>query len=259
MELSKRMEMLLALVPRHVCIADIGCDHGFVSMELVRRNICDHVIAADLREGPLSQARAHVEEAGLSARISLRISDGLSAIAQGEADGFLTAGMGGRLIRRIIEQDLAKVRAMQFMVLQPQSEIEQLRAFLRAQRFEIVCEEMVREDGKFYPAMLVRIGHMTQSGCAPADPGTASQSGSAQNIEMDPLPEETEDRFGPCLIRQHHPVLLEYLSWWEEKQQQILEALEKANGRQQERIDEVTHELLLIRTARALMDEETSL
>ena len=79
-------------------VVDIGTDHAYLPIFLVRQGIAGHVIAADVNDGPLERARQHVEEAGLTGQITLRLSDGFAAIAAGEADIAVLSGMGGRLM-----------------------------------------------------------------------------------------------------------------------------------------------------------------
>ncbi|MBO4883319.1 MAG: tRNA (adenine(22)-N(1))-methyltransferase TrmK, partial [Lachnospiraceae bacterium] len=69
MRLSDRLENILELVPGGLACADIGCDHGFMAIELVSRGISPKVIASDLRTGPLERARENIEKAGLSDKI----------------------------------------------------------------------------------------------------------------------------------------------------------------------------------------------
>ena len=77
MQLSARLEKLIEMAGSGTCAADIGTDHGLVPIELVRRGAFRRVIASDVRKGPLSAAKTHVREAGLSERIELRLGDGL--------------------------------------------------------------------------------------------------------------------------------------------------------------------------------------
>ncbi len=86
MKLSARLQMNADLVPLGSRIADIGCDHGFVSIYLAEERICDRILALDIREGPLSAARRNIAAAGLSDRIECRLSDGLEKLRPGEAD-----------------------------------------------------------------------------------------------------------------------------------------------------------------------------
>jgi len=240
MELSKRMSMVAQMVPTGSVLCDIGCDHGFVSIELIRREICPHIIAADVRKGPLQRASKHIGEAGLSDRIETRLSDGLKEIHTGEADGFLAAGMGGRLIIRIMEEGLGKIREMSYMILQPQSELGVVRAFLREQGFQIVKEDMVSEEGKFYPAMLVYTKSMQEG-------NLGILFSKFPNADKDRLT-AAADQYGPGLILEKHPVLASYLNWWEKRQMTILSAVEQ----HPERFEEVRAELERIKFVRSL-------
>lgn len=103
-ELSERMQAVSALVPKGHVAADIGCDHGFVSIDLVQRSICPHVYAADVRKGPLDRAKEHIAACGLKDKITAVLSDGLKEVpvCGSGADGFIAAGMGGKLIVSIL-------------------------------------------------------------------------------------------------------------------------------------------------------------
>ena len=102
-ELSARMAMNASLVPDGAKVADVGCDHGYVSLYLASKKACKKVIAMDINEGPLSHARKNIEKAGFSDCIDCRLSDGMQALNQGEVDTVLIAGMGGMLVCRIFE------------------------------------------------------------------------------------------------------------------------------------------------------------
>ena len=74
--LSKRMQALADMVSANDVFADIGCDHGFLSIYLVQSQKVKKAIAMDVRPGPLSRAKEHVEKTKLSDAIELRLSDG---------------------------------------------------------------------------------------------------------------------------------------------------------------------------------------
>lgn len=175
MELSNRMKAVADLVPCGHTAADVGCDHGFVSIYLAQQDICPYVFAGDVRKGPLERAEEHIRESRLTDRIGAVLSDGLKQIpvagactdeeernggrrkgtpcADG-ADGFIAAGMGGKLIVQILTDVPQKTAALKWCVLSPQSEIWLVRGKLAELGFLILRENMVLEDGKFYPMML---------------------------------------------------------------------------------------------------------
>lgn len=156
--LSDRMRAVASMVTAGNRVCDVGCDHGFVSIYLVEQRLSPAVLAMDVRSGPLGAAREHIAERGLEESITTRMSDGLHNYNIGEADTLICAGMGGGLMRRILSENSAKTDSFQELVLQPQSEIEQFRAWLREQGYRITEEKMVAEDGKFYPMMRVDVG-----------------------------------------------------------------------------------------------------
>ena len=121
--LSGRLRMLADMVTPGSRLVDVGCDHGFLSIYLVQEGACPAALAMDVREGPLAAARRHVEAYRLGDYIALRLSDGLAAYRAGEAEALVCAGMGGRLMERILREGMDLARGMRELILQPQSEL----------------------------------------------------------------------------------------------------------------------------------------
>ncbi len=228
--LSKRLQAVASMVTAGNRVCDIGCDHGFVPICLVQQKISPGALAMDVREGPLSQARMHIAACGLETYIETRLSDGLAAFRMGEADTLICAGMGGRLMMRILSEEEEKAASFRELILQPQSELQQFRAFLRGQGYLPVEENMIEEDGKFYPMMKVvkrngTAGHrkdayITSKRDAPKSAGTVKTSDIIEN-QGETLTQgysieggwrqQMEDRYGPLLLQKKHPVLYRYL------------------------------------------------
>lgn len=205
--LSQRMQAAVDFVPEGVCAADVGCDHGHVSIELIRRQICRHVIAMDVNAGPLSHAQENIRAAGFSQYIETRLSDGLEALAvqdgRAEADGAVMAGMGGRLMLQILSEGADKAAALRFLVLQPQSEIGAVRCFLREEAgYFITAENMVLEDGKYYQVMqAVNLRFSNPWGLRKEAPAWI---GSEEDRRL-------ADEYGGWLLQERHPVLRRFL------------------------------------------------
>lgn len=157
--LTPRMKCVAALVPASARVADIGCDHAYISIALCEQEVCDFVIAMDVRRGPLEIAIANVHKAGLDDRIELRLSDGLEKLSAGEVDTVVIAGMGGLLIRDILMAGVQIVEGLHTMILQPQSEIPEVRRYVRCHGFEITDEAMVWDRGKPYFVMKCECAH----------------------------------------------------------------------------------------------------
>ncbi len=153
MQLSERLTKVASMVSAGNCLADVGTDHGYVPISLYRQGIIPRGIAMDVNEGPLKRAQLHIGESGLRDVIETRLSDGLAALSEGEADSILIAGMGGALTVRILSMKKAVAASAKELILQPQSEVALVRRYLYEEGYEIVEEHMVLEDGKYYPMM----------------------------------------------------------------------------------------------------------
>jgi len=151
MQLSQRLSSVASMVTAGNCLADVGTDHGYVPIYLYERNVISHAIAMDVNKGPLERATLHIAESGMKDAIETRLSDGLAALKPGEADSVVIAGMGGPLIIRILSAYPEVTASLKELILQPQSEIPEVRRWLYEQGYEIIEEHMVFEDGKYYP------------------------------------------------------------------------------------------------------------
>lgn len=260
MLLSDRMQAVVGLVQPCDRIADIGCDHGYVAMELIKRHVCKKIIAMDINQGPLEQAKGNIRAYGMQEYITTRLSDGVEALENGEVDGIVCAGMGGRLIINILTQGKDIISGMEQLVLQPQSEISEVRSFLRESGFVIDKEDMVFEDGKYYPMMHVVPCAFGKQEKQIADnlAEKCKKKGNSHSDEIAPpsisqvSKEEAEkllrvqDTYGPYLLEKAHPVLKKYLLWQKENYENIrgnLMCQKKSTPRQQYRIAELDEEL----------------
>ena len=154
MELSKRLQAVADLVSKDLVVADVGTDHGYIPIYLIEAQKCEKAFAMDINEGPLLRAKEHLAE-----KIEVRQSDGVKAMSVGECDSVVVAGMGGALVIKIMEDGKEIFRGLKEFVLQPQSELEKVRQYLFENEFCVIAENMVLEDGKYYPMMLaVRAG-----------------------------------------------------------------------------------------------------
>lgn len=153
--ISQRLFHLSELVSKDVVLADIGTDHGYLPIFLIETGKILHAYAMDIRKGPLQRARKHCEAYGLGDYITIRLSDGLLALRPGEADSIVIAGMGGGVMIHILTEGKDRADAAKELILQPQSEIKKVRAYLYSKGYAIDREDLVFEDGKYYPMMHV--------------------------------------------------------------------------------------------------------
>lgn len=154
------------LTPRLKCIteyvkcktvADIGTDHAYIPIELVENGKAERAIAADVREGPLKIASSNIEKHGLADKIEVRLGDGLSVLTPGEADIIIIAGMGGILIKDIIEAH-TEIAKSSVLVLQPMNSQYELRKWLISNGFTVLNEDIECEEHHVYNIMVVSDG-----------------------------------------------------------------------------------------------------
>lgn len=135
-------------------MADIGCDHGLLSIHLIQSGKAVHVVACDINEGPLQTAERNIKRCGCGG-ISLRLGDGLSAVHPGEVQTVILAGMGGELIAEIIEKAAFLRSPAYTLLLQPMSHAYTLRRYLAEHGFAVLQEIAVR-DKRLYTILQVR-------------------------------------------------------------------------------------------------------
>ena len=224
MELSGRLQAVASLVTAGHRVADIGTDHAYIPIYLLQEGLAESAIAMDVNEGPLKKAEEHVKENGMEGKIRLRLSDGFEKLEPFEADTAVIAGMGGPLMIRILSAYPEVTRSMKELVLQPQSEIAKVRAFLLEEGFLFIQEDMVKDDGKYYPMMKA----------APPKDGRRGgrRKGAEKSLEPDRacVWDETGIRYGKLLLEMRHPVLREYLDRELEIRQNILAGLQGQTG-----------------------------
>lgn len=206
MQLSKRLHAVADSVTKGNRVADVGCDHAYISIYLIQQNIAPHVIAMDVNKGPLERGKQNIERLGLSSQIETRLSNGLHKLKPGEADTILIAGMGGALTVRILEEGLAAVKKCKELVLQPQSELFFVRKFIEQINFEIIEEQMLIDDGKYY----------TKIKAIPM----VSDDSENSNPEL-------FYRYGKLLLRQRDPITKEFLLKEKNQRLQVINELKQ--------------------------------
>lgn len=231
MELSRRLMAVAGLVTEGASVADIGTDHGYVPIYLAETKKCPHIIAMDVNQGPLERAAWHIRMKGLEGCIETRLSDGLMNLKPGEADTMIAAGMGGALTIRILENSPEIVESMREFILQPQSEIHKVREYLNRNGFCLVAEDMIEEDGKYYPIMKLVHG-------------------------KEPEYSREELYYGRILLEKRNPVLYQFLKREEKLKEGILDGLARQDGeRVSLRCRELEEEIAGVRRALAVYQD----
>ena len=200
MKLSKRLQKIADLVPEDSIVCDIGTDHGYIPVYLIKNNISKKVIGTDISKGSLDKIIELVKKEGLEDRIESRLGDGLDILEENEVDSLIIAGMGGILISEILEEGRGIAEDIKNFILQPMVGSEELRRYLVDNDYKIVTEDLLFEEGKFYEIILAQRG--------------------SQNIDK-----EIHYEISELLIKNRHPLLREFLEYKINKVKKILDEI----------------------------------
>lgn len=168
-----RIDLLASLCNGSEVVCDVGCDHAYVLVKALLEYNCKRGIAADINVGPLSAAKENIVAKHLEDRIEIILSDGFKSVDI-PFDVAVVAGMGGNLIKMILEDSLSKIKDKK-LILEPNNDQAVVRRFLMNNGFSISDEYAVSENGKYYEVIV-------------AIPGSASYT-------------DVEIKHGPVLIK----------------------------------------------------------
>ena len=163
MELSPRLLKIASLVPKGSKLADVGTDHGYIPLYLLKNNIIEYALAMDINPMPLQKAEDNITSAGFGNMCDFRLSNGLEKLNPNEVDIVVIAGMGGILMQDILSQGKKAITPNTKFILQPMIAPIELRTFLYENGFNIENEYVIREDNKFYNIMYVSVGSYAPS------------------------------------------------------------------------------------------------
>lgn len=211
--LSDRLACVGAYVPDQARLADIGSDHAYLPVALMLQNKISYAVAGEVVEGPYRSASKQVQKNRLGDSITVRLANGLAAILpEDQIDTVVIAGMGGPLIRTILEEGQAKQQLtnVKRLILQPNVGEWPLRVWLQDNGYQIIEETILSENDKQYEIIV-------------AEPGQRNYS-------------KQELFFGPRLIQEKNAVFQK--KWHYELQQKyrVIDSLQKANKPQVEKI-----------------------
>ena len=148
--IDSRIQAVLNFVRAGSRVADIGADHGYLSIELIRSGRAAHVIATEKNFHPSEAARKNISAAGLDNAIEVRLGDGLQVLSAGEVDTICIAGMGGALIEKIFDDSPEVVQSARQLIIQPMNGAKKIRTWLAEKDWTIDDEDLAESAGIIY-------------------------------------------------------------------------------------------------------------
>ncbi|KOY79109.1 tRNA (adenine(22)-N(1))-methyltransferase [Apilactobacillus kunkeei] len=202
-KLSQRLKVVADFVPQNSKIADIGSDHAYLPVYLMKQKQIEFGIASEVAKGPLDNAVQEIKAEGLTDRIDTRLADGLLSVQPEDTIDCVTiAGMGGTLIKNILENGKSHLSGDELLILQPNVGEDRLRTWLMNNQYEISDETILREDGHTYEIIV------------------------AKKTDKPVRYTEQEIKFGPFLLKQHSDVFVEK---WENEIERIKMVIDQMN------------------------------
>lgn len=157
-QLSERLKLVSSYLPPAANFADIGSDHAYLPCYVCLGDPSAQAVAGEVNEGPFQAAVRQVTQQGLEDRIEVRKGDGLNVVDQGEVEQLTIAGMGGKLIKQILENGEDKLSGVQRIVVQPNIDAKLLREWFIQNEFALKHENIIEEDGHIYEILVADRG-----------------------------------------------------------------------------------------------------
>ena len=152
--LDKRLLSCADYVRAGAVFADIGTDHGYLPIFLLKAGRIDRAYLSDINRGPLSSAEHNVSAEGLLDRCEFILTDGARALQDKGITDYAICGMGGELIAKIIDDAGHLKNEGIRLILQPMTKQEHLRRYLTSAGFSILDERFSFDSGKYYVTLL---------------------------------------------------------------------------------------------------------
>lgn len=156
LNLTPRLKIIAESIQGFDTVADIGSDHAHLLIYLAEKGWIKSAVATDVNSGPVEISRGRIRNHGLETKIDVRQGNGLRAINPEEAEVIVIAGMGGILIRDILDESIKVAESAKLLILQPMRDSEKLRKWLLKHGFDIIDEELVKDQDRIYEVIWSR-------------------------------------------------------------------------------------------------------
>lgn len=158
MKSSDRLLTMTKEIRHNDRVVDIGSDHGYLPLLLLREKFCSKIIVTDISPWSLKKAKKNIEreiiQGDNESTISYRLGDGLEVLSKGEANIVVIGGMGGLLISQILSKNIETALSFDKIIMQPRKNQGELRYWLLNNGFAISNEHLAQE-GRFICEIIV--------------------------------------------------------------------------------------------------------
>ncbi|CCI85598.1 S-adenosyl-L-methionine-dependent methyltransferase [Lactobacillus pasteurii DSM 23907 = CRBIP 24.76] len=222
--MNLRLNTLAEMVDQNSRVADIGTDHAYLPIQLVKEGKVDYAIASDIAQGPLNNAIQDIAQAGFADKIEARLGAGLETIKhEDQIDTVVIAGMGGKLMIQILDDAWNKGFHFENLVLAPNITEPKVREWLMNHNYHLLDEKLIFEAGHSYELLKAK-------------------------LEKEPV-ELTKRQllFGPIILKDKSP---EFYQKWASQLNYfngLLANLNKAKNKDQARIESIEQQIAAIK------------
>ncbi|MEA4870205.1 MAG: class I SAM-dependent methyltransferase [Christensenella sp.] len=223
----ERLNCAIELLRGADIVADIGCDHGRLSCALIQQGVAKRCIAIDISAPSLQKAERLIRQTGMENRVETRLGDGLSPLKANEADAIAILGMGGTLMRQILDV-MPPLKSAKRCVLQPMRAAEDIRRWLYERNYPVLDDRVVLDTGRYY--QIFSVGQPEEKRHAlPSDwPEDCFLLGYAAFVRREPLMRPLVERMLATTRRKLKTQRAETLERQKEQLEQILRNWEKS-------------------------------
>ena len=202
--ISNRLLTIANMIDSQSNVFDVGCDHGLLDIYITLNKKNVKVIATDLRQSALNQAKNNISIHGLDNKIETRISDGISAMKESDdIDTIVLAGMGYQTITSILKENVSKLDNIKNIVVQSNTKVYKIRQAIIKLGFYIEKESLVKDKNIIYVVIKFKKGYKSYS--------------------------KSQIFMGPCLLENKNDLFYEYYSLFLEKKINILNNIPEDN------------------------------
>lgn len=157
MKISKRLEAIADFIEETDRLIDIGCDHAILDIYLCEKYKDINIIASDIHEGALNQAKSNISKHSLVKRIETRLGDGLTIVNPDEFDTIVISGMGFHNIKKILSNKPKMINYPK-IVIQCNTDVVKLRKFVIKLGYQITREKLVMDNDIIYTVIEFKQG-----------------------------------------------------------------------------------------------------